>query len=206
MGKPSTEIMTHVTEKLLEQLTIHADGLDPIRVVIEQFGEGKQGMITITCYGRAWNAYWGTPGRSVREFFMSCDSQYLVGCLVCGMTPIAKHFVASDEAYLARIVTAVQQCFRTASKVENRLPEPAPEQRVDVVERITAPYYVLPREHGSSFVKEGDFFRSQGGLKDDWGKCWIPVCADTIEGARCLADTMVEKQSVRIYNSEAPNA
>lgn len=77
---------------------------------------------------------------------------------------------------------------------------------LNVVPRDTAPYYVLPRNHGSSFVKEGDFFRSQGGLKDDWGTNWIPVRAESIETARRLADAMVDKQPVRIYNSEAPHA
>ena len=70
--------------------------------------------------------------------------------------------------------------------------------------RDTAPFFVLPREHGHSMVKEGDFFRSQGGLKDEWGANWIPVCADSIEDARRRADRMVTKQQSRIWNSDAP--
>jgi len=116
MGKDPTAAVTRVEAKTVEQLTIHSVGLDPIRVVIEQFGEGEQGMITITCYGRAWTAFWGAMAtRSVRKFFVSCDVPYLVGCLVRGTTPTAKRFVASDEAYLARIVVAVQQVFRTTT-------------------------------------------------------------------------------------------
>lgn len=70
--------------------------------------------------------------------------------------------------------------------------------------RDTAPFYVLPREHCHSMVKGGDFFRSQGGLKDSWGEHWIPVQADSIEDARRLADRMVTKQQSRIWNSDAP--
>ena len=71
--------------------------------------------------------------------------------------------------------------------------------------RDTAPFYVLPREYGHSMVKEGDFFRSQGGLKDEWGSNWIPVLAESIEDARRLADRMVTKQQSRIFNSEVPH-
>jgi hypothetical protein len=116
MDKAPTVGVTRVEAQQVQQLTIHSVGLDPIRVVIDQFGEGQQGMITITCYGRAWTAYWGAMAtRSVREFFVSCDVPYLVGCLVRGMTPTAKRFVASDEAYIARIVASVQQVFRAAT-------------------------------------------------------------------------------------------
>jgi hypothetical protein len=37
---------------------------------------------------------------------------------------------------------------------------------------------------GCVFVKELEFFRSQGGLKQDWGKNWKPILADSIEDAR----------------------
>jgi hypothetical protein len=34
------------------------------------------------------------------------------------------------------------------------------------------------------FVKEASFFRSQGGLKETWGKTWVPVIARSIGDAR----------------------
>jgi hypothetical protein len=37
---------------------------------------------------------------------------------------------------------------------------------------------------GCVFVKEHDFFRSQGGFQEEWGKNWIPLVADSIEDAR----------------------
>ena len=37
---------------------------------------------------------------------------------------------------------------------------------------------------GSVFVKDRDFFVSQGGDKQDWGKNWFPVWAASIEDAR----------------------
>ena len=40
---------------------------------------------------------------------------------------------------------------------------------------------------GSAFVKELDFFKSQGGLKEPWGQQWKPVVAISIESARYIA-------------------
>jgi hypothetical protein len=62
------------------------------------------------------------------------------------------------------------------------------------VDRDTAPYYVLPSGNGSVSIKEGSFFRDQGGLKHPWGKEWIAVDATSIEHARRIADGMVTKQ------------
>lgn len=70
--------------------------------------------------------------------------------------------------------------------------------------RDTAKFYVLPRDYASSFVKEGEFFRSQGGLRETWGMNWIGVEADSIEDARKKADAMVVKKIQPIYNSDAP--
>jgi len=51
--------------------------LDPIDVYPENFGKG-QGQITITCYGKAWTAYWGGMGdQDINEFFCSCDEHYI---------------------------------------------------------------------------------------------------------------------------------
>ncbi len=45
-------------------------------------------------------------------------------------------------------------------------------------------YMVLVGPSGSVFVKELDFFKSQGGLMQGWGKNWIPIIATSIEDAR----------------------
>lgn len=37
------------------------------------------------------------------------------------------------------------------------------------------------------FVKEGDYFKAQGGLTAKWGKAWKPVQAMSCEHARALA-------------------
>lgn len=37
---------------------------------------------------------------------------------------------------------------------------------------------------GSVFVKDLDFFREQGGFREEWGKDWVPIVANSIEGAR----------------------
>lgn len=206
MNKAFSGYVLRCSVNRVDQFTIYPEGLDPVRVITENGDDGNQGMVTITCYGRAWTAYWGAmSSRSVREFFVSCDADYLVGCLVRGMTPTAKRFVASDEAYLARIVEAVKQAFRNTRQVVGGVGVPdADPTPTDASLRATALYYVLPRESGHSMVKEGDFFRWQGGLKDDWGKHWIPMCADSIDDARRLADRMVNKQQSPIWNSDAP--
>jgi hypothetical protein len=40
------------------------------------------------------------------------------------------------------------------------------------------------------YVKESDFFKSQGGLEEDWGKNWQQVYADSIEHARTIGKRM----------------
>lgn len=49
-----------------------------------------------------------------------------------------------------------------------------------------APYFVLWREGvpNSPMVKEGDFFREQGGLTQEWGRNWEPINASSIGDAR----------------------
>jgi len=42
----------------------------------------------------------------------------------------------------------------------------------------------------SIFVKEANFFRSQGGLTEPWGRRWRPVHASSIEHARQIGDSM----------------
>lgn len=37
---------------------------------------------------------------------------------------------------------------------------------------------------GCVFVKAIDFFRSQGGFVQHWGRRWVPIVADSIDDAR----------------------
>lgn len=55
-------------------------------------------------------------------------------------------------------------------------------------------YYV--HNNGASwFVKEAEFFESQGGLSEPWGKNWKSLTADSIEGAR--------KKAAKVYGENS---
>lgn len=54
-------------------------------------------------------------------------------------------------------------------------------------DRKTAPFYVVMNSGKAIFVKEGDFFRSQGGLEESWGSTWVGVEAPTLGSARRFA-------------------
>lgn len=81
-----------ITESKVKQLTISGlERLDPIRVIMEDFGQGR-GMITITCFGEAWSNYWGAMGEgalgeyvTIAEFFGFCSVDYLAGKLKNGL-------------------------------------------------------------------------------------------------------------------------
>ena len=53
----------------------------------------------------------------------------------------------------------------------------------EIQNRSTASHYVLIKEAGV-YVKEGKFFRSQGGLVQDWGKNWEPIMAESLYDAQ----------------------
>lgn len=71
-------------------------------------------------------------------------------------------------------------------------PLPAP---LPLAPRETAPYFVSIRswqhpfeeKKSTVYVKEGDFFRSQGGLTKEWGTHWIGIQASSINDARLKA-------------------
>jgi hypothetical protein len=48
-------------------------------------------------------------------------------------------------------------------------------------------YFILVRPW-AVYVKEGSFFRHQGGLTEDWGKDWVSVQAEGIEHARMIGE------------------
>lgn len=53
------------------------ENLDPVSVYLEDF-KPRHGKITISCYDKSWNSYWGGMGdKTISEFFLSCDNHYL---------------------------------------------------------------------------------------------------------------------------------
>ncbi|MGV2703469.1 UNVERIFIED_CONTAM: hypothetical protein MT382_08670 [Aeromonas salmonicida] len=57
------------------------DRLDPVTIYLENFEPGR-GRITITCFRKSWSASWSAmSGRTVEQFFVSCDDEYLAGNL-----------------------------------------------------------------------------------------------------------------------------
>ena len=73
--------------------------LDPITVFLEDFGrrdcptesdpnyQTAQGKITINCWDKSWNAYWGGMGpRTIAEFVADCGWDYVLNCLDRGIS------------------------------------------------------------------------------------------------------------------------
>jgi len=76
-----------------------APRLDPITVFLEDLGrrdcptesdpnyQTAQGKITISCWDKSWNAYWGGMGpRTVAEFVVKCGWDYVLNCLDRGIS------------------------------------------------------------------------------------------------------------------------
>ncbi|ANQ83663.1 hypothetical protein dqs_0587 [Azoarcus olearius] len=99
-----------IQQTVVRRLEItEAPGLDPIRVYLENYAPGK-GRITISCYDRAWVGYWGAmSGKTVEQFFASCDAEYLRGNLMCG---VGLSRGKQHEAYVLRVIQAVQGALR----------------------------------------------------------------------------------------------
>lgn len=75
--------------------------------------------------------------------------------------------------------------------------QPSEESALEPVPfREIAPYYILTKAgaeagHGTVFVKEGNFFREQGGLREEWGATWNAVRASSIREARDIGYNML---------------
>jgi hypothetical protein len=61
-------------------------------------------------------------------------------------------------------------------------------------------YMVHVGPSGSVFVKELEFYRSQGGFKEEWGKAWVPIVATSLDDAR---EKGCELPNARPYNRQA---
>ena len=68
-----------IREITLSELT--EERLDPITITTKDYKPGE-GEITIKCYNKVWTAGWGAmSGRTVSQFFCSCDNGYLISNL-----------------------------------------------------------------------------------------------------------------------------
>jgi len=82
-------------------------GLDIITAVFQDIEKGE-GRLIIQCYGIAWAAYWGGMGdRTIQEFILSCDTEYLTDKLWRQTEKRTKR----GEEYLSRIIKTVQQAI-----------------------------------------------------------------------------------------------
>ncbi len=75
-----------VVEEFIRQIKItEVDGLDPVRVMIEEYSHG-QAKVVIECYGQSWSSYWGSMGGDLKEFFTRTNVGYLVNCFDRGIS------------------------------------------------------------------------------------------------------------------------
>jgi hypothetical protein len=102
-----------IEKQRVEMMTIKdVRGLDAVRVIAEDLGD-RQGRITVICFGQAWHAYWGAMwSDSVKEFVGKCEVEYVVSNLLSGTPGLKKVDERNREAYLRRIVIAMQDAFK----------------------------------------------------------------------------------------------
>lgn len=105
----------NIGETTIKKFTItDAARLDPVGIFVEDIEPGK-GSITVTCYGRAWTAYWGSMGdRTVQQFMASCGVDYLLGCFGTRLELSVKNQRAED-GYLRRILETVKEAMAATS-------------------------------------------------------------------------------------------
>ena len=109
----------NITDTTVQLLTItDVPGLDTIRVYLEDYEPGR-GRITISCYGRAWTAYWGGMYQAtLKQFVPSCGADYIRDNLVRGMEQRMARTLKAENAYLLRVVEAVQEALRRQLRFE----------------------------------------------------------------------------------------
>lgn len=89
-------------------------GVDSIRVYWHNLEPGK-GYVTLTCWGCAWNSYFGgMNGQTIEQFFAGADTSYLVSKL--GNTQWLKA-TKKHEVYLARLINAVKAALTVQEAV-----------------------------------------------------------------------------------------
>ncbi|WP_025903447.1 hypothetical protein [Tatumella sp. UCD-D_suzukii] len=100
-------LATGVTVEKTDVLSFIISGverLDPVRVMIENYGPGR-GRITITCYGKAWTGAWFAMGEdSVQEFIKRVSNEYLIGYFAPDMESTVND---DNDANLAFVKTEI---------------------------------------------------------------------------------------------------
>lgn len=59
-------------------------------------------------------------------------------------------------------------------------------------DKVDAVFYVLVKPW-AVYVKEGIFFRQQGGLTKAWGIAWRPIAASSLDEARAIGEKMQQE-------------
>lgn len=62
--------------------------------------------------------------------------------------------------------------------------------------------YYVTQNSATVFVKEGEFFKYQGGLTEEWGKHWTALEATSIGDARRKGAKMFGKTLSWLYHDE----
>lgn len=152
------------TMLLIEDLMQPPHRLDPIRVITENFEPGK-GRIIITCYDAAWVGYWGAMGgKTVEQFFTSCDADYLAGNMGCARSLSQSN---GNRAYLVRVIRAVQDALiKRQPKIT-----PARQARLDRVGHANELIRVIS-DHGRRFFWNERDKRIARLELDQRGKVW----------------------------------
>jgi len=71
--------------------------LDSLHVFIEDLSE-REGKITMETSSECWSAYWGGCGsKGVVEFFLGCNSSYLVNCFDRGISSTINDYDNLDK-------------------------------------------------------------------------------------------------------------
>lgn len=71
------QVKRTIVEKIRIEDINETHRLDPVEVIIENYGEGA-GKIIITCWGESWTGFWGSMGGTIEEFFQRVSNDYLI--------------------------------------------------------------------------------------------------------------------------------
>jgi hypothetical protein len=87
-------------------------GLDGIVVYWHNYEPGK-GMVTIVCFGAAWNTYFGgMSGETIQKFFNGAGADYLANALTRSPHLMQRK---RDLEYVTRIVKAVKVVLKESA-------------------------------------------------------------------------------------------
>lgn len=71
------QVKRSTVEKIRIEDINESHRLDPVEVIIENYGSGA-GKIIITCWGESWTGFWGSMGGTIEEFFQRVSNDYLI--------------------------------------------------------------------------------------------------------------------------------